>query len=338
MRLIFLPSLAALFLLVLAAAPLPAPAHAPTPPSAPADGPAGAHARIAAAEARVARIGFRLATANADWCDRKAPQYGWMLGDRRLYSAGQWPAARATYRASDADAPFIAAIVPGSGADRAGLRVGDPLFMEPVVAPASPPHGRIDAWERWASSSGADTMIEVGTHGRQLSVAGTPGCLSDFRVEASSALNAGADGRVVKVPAALVELFRRDDVLAAAIAHELAHNILAHRARLDAAGVDPERKRLSARDKALIRRTEIDADALTVWLLAGAGFDPAAAITMLDQIGAAKGPQPFPSATHPSRKVRTALLRANIAAVTDARARDPSARPPIVDLKGPLAP
>lgn len=290
-----------------------------------------AHQRLATAESRVAAIGFRLTTRNAGWCPRLAPQLGWILGDRRLYPAAGWPAARDAYHASDADAPFIAAIVPGSGADRAGLRVGDPVVIAGIAAAMTPPHARIDAWEKWMSSRAADADITITAAGRPLSVFGTPGCYGDVRVEATDALKAAADGRVVKISAGLVALLAHDDELAAVIAHELAHNILSHRARLDAAGVPPDRRRLSGRDKKLIRQTEIDADALSVWLLSGAGYDPNAALSMWDRLARAKGPQLFPAATHPSRKVRTALLRANIATMTSARATNPAVRPPMID-------
>ncbi|MEY4270121.1 MAG: hypothetical protein RLZZ58_1337 [Pseudomonadota bacterium] len=299
------------------------------PPADPGD----AHARIAAAESRVAAIGFRLATRNADWCDRRAPQLGWILGDRRLYTDAQWPAARAAYTASDSDAPFVAAIVPGGPADRAGLNIGDSLDPPGIAlsASGSAPHARIDAVERWVSSRGARIEVQLSVNGKMRSIAPTPGCYGDFRVEATAALNAAADGRVVKIPAGLAALFARDDELAAVVAHELAHNILSHRERLDAAGVPPDRRRLSKRDQERIRLTEVDADALSVWLLAGAGFDPNAALSMWDRLARAKGPQLFPAATHPSHKVRSALLRANIDAMTTARARNPAARPPMID-------
>jgi beta-barrel assembly-enhancing protease len=252
----------------------------------PATAPGDVHQQIAAAEARVAAIGYRLAARNAGWCDRRAPQLGWILGDRRLYPAALWPGARAAYNASDADAPFVAALVPGGPADRAGLNVGDSLDPPGIAlsASAAAPHARIDAVEQWVSSRGARIEVRLSVNGKMRSIEPEPGCYGDFRVEATAALNAAADGRLIKIPAGLAALFPRDDELAAVVAHELAHNILSHRDRLDAAGVPPDRRRLSKRDQEQIRMTEVDADALSVWLLAGAGYDPNAALSMWDRL------------------------------------------------------
>jgi hypothetical protein len=318
---------AALFLTLMIAAAVPL-AGAPPAPSP--------HQRIAAAEARLAAIGYRLTTRNARWCPRLAPQAGWILGDRRLYPASQWTAARAAYRATDVDAPFVAAIARGSGADRAGLRVGEPVIFEAIAPPASPPHARINTWEMWTSSRGADSAFDIGTTGRTLTIFPTPGCLSDFRVEATEMLGAAADGRVVKIPAGLIAAFPDDGQLAAAVAHELAHNILYHRARLDAAGVRPDRRKLSKRDKRRVQITEVEADKLSVWLLHGAGYDPAAALGFWDRFADLKGPQFFPDGTHPPRSVRRAILTAEIAAMTRARTRDPAAAPPIIANPAPL--
>src|SRR3546814_13238014 len=43
------------------------------------------YAELAALEARVAAIGFRLTTANVGWCPVRQAQLGWIWGDPRLY-------------------------------------------------------------------------------------------------------------------------------------------------------------------------------------------------------------------------------------------------------------
>src|SRR3546814_1625850 len=43
------------------------------------------YAELAALEARVAAIGFRLTTANVGWCPVRQAQFGWIWGDPRLY-------------------------------------------------------------------------------------------------------------------------------------------------------------------------------------------------------------------------------------------------------------
>ena len=76
-----------------------------------------------------------------------------------------------------------------------------------------------------------------------------------------------------------VRFFERyDDAdIAVVVAHELAHNILRHRARLDAAGISRGLFAEVGRNGRLIRRTEDEADLLGLHLLRNAGYDPASA-------------------------------------------------------------
>src|SRR3546814_2637053 len=69
-------------LLLLAIVTVAAPAIAAAPAE---DAEDGVYAELAALEARVAAIGFRLTTANAGWCPVRQEQFGWIWGDPRLY-------------------------------------------------------------------------------------------------------------------------------------------------------------------------------------------------------------------------------------------------------------
>src|SRR3546814_2118027 len=69
-------------LLLLAIVTVAAPAIAAAPAE---DAEDGVYAELAALEARVAAIGFRLTTANAGWCPVRQAQFGWIWGDPRLY-------------------------------------------------------------------------------------------------------------------------------------------------------------------------------------------------------------------------------------------------------------
>ncbi|MBL0915428.1 MAG: peptidase M48, Ste24p, partial [Sphingopyxis sp.] len=109
------------------------------------------YATLAALEARVAAIGFRLTTANAHWCQAQQPQFGWIWGDLRLYAPKDQPAARAAYAAGENDAAFLAAIAPGSPAASAGLTVGTPVAaINGAPAPSAEgdhPYARVTAYE-----------------------------------------------------------------------------------------------------------------------------------------------------------------------------------------------
>jgi hypothetical protein len=313
---------------------LPAPAlDAPAEPSP--------YAALAAAEARVAAIGFRLTTENAAWCPVRQPQFGWIWGDPRLYDKRRRAEALAAYGADEADAAFVAAVAPGSPAARAGLHAGDGVAwvdMRPIAnGIGDHPFARITALEQRLAALPADAAIWLGvTDGRTVALTPVAGCVSDFRVEADAKPGAVADGRLVLVNQGLVDFAPDDAELAAAMAHELAHNILRHRARLDAAGVDRGLAKQFGRNARMFKQTEIEADRLSVWLLAGAGYDPAAAARFWSRFGQRKGRPLFQASTHPSWRDRVAALEAEAAAIAAARMLGRPLHPPLIDAPPPL--
>lgn len=297
-------------------------------------------AALAAQEGRVAAIGFRLTTANAGWCPIRQSQFGWIWGDPRLYAAADRDALRTVYGASDLDAPYVASVAPGSPAAIAGIRIGTPVTkvnQTPLPAGAgSQPFARIEALERLfaALPPGAAATIADGDIG--WSVTPVAGCASDFRLEDRDREGAVADGRLVYVDAGLAQFAGSDDELAAAIAHELSHNILRHRMRLDAAGVDRGLGKQFGRSARLFKQTEIEADRLSVWLLANAGYDPRAAIRFWERFGQRKGRPAFQAATHPKWKDRIASFETEIAAIDAARRAGKPLAPPLIASPPPL--
>lgn len=299
------------------------------------------YAALAALEARVAAIGFRLTTANAAWCPVQQPQFGWIWGDPRLYDAGRRPEALAVYSAAYRDAPFIAAIAPTSPAAVVGMRVGAAVVgMQGRAVPDGAdahPFARITAIETSLAALPPTAPLGIDTgDGRALTLNPIAGCVSDFRVEASEKAGAVADGRMVLVHQGLAEFAQDDEALAAAIAHELAHNILRHRARLDAAGVDRGLGKQFGRSARLFKQTEVEADQLSVWLLAGAGYDPAAAGRFWTMFGQRKGRPLVQAGTHPGWRDRVAALDAEAARIAAARASGQPLHPPLIDAPSPL--
>lgn len=299
------------------------------------------YAALAATEARVAAIGFRLTTANAAWCPVRQAQMGIIWGDRRLYDERQWESARAAYETGAFDTSFVAAAAPGSPAGRSGLKKGDAIawvdFRPLDEGDGSDPFGRIAALERLLAARSADAKIMIGlTDGRTIPLRMVPGCVSDFRVEPKEKPGAVADGRLVLINQGLADFTADDNELAAAIAHELAHNILRHRERLDAVGVDRGLGKQFGRSARLFRQTEIEADRLSVWLLAGADYDPAAAARFWSKFGQRSGRPLFQAGTHPGWRDRVKALEAEAATIAAARAAGQPLRPPLVDAPPPL--
>lgn len=298
------------------------------------------YAALAAVEARVAAIGFRLTTANARWCPRLAPQLGWILGDPRQYPADRRDRARLAYGAGQPDQVYMAALAPDGPAARAGLTVGRSPAMVGGQAPApsdTGAFGRIAAWEVALSQLSPDAPISLLlADGALATVTPRPGCASDFRVEAKDKPAAAADGRLVLVSAGLAQFAPDDAELAAAIAHELAHNILSHRDRLDAAGVRRGLLRQFGRNARLFRQTEVEADRLSVWLMNDAGYDPDAAARFWTRFGKQYGQGLFQAGTHPRWRDRVTTLTDETAILHSARLTNRDAPPPLIAAPPPL--
>ncbi len=324
----------AAFLLAALALPLAAPILAAEPDASP-------YRALAALEARVATIGFRLTTANAQSCPALQPQFGWIWGDPRLYDAADLAEARAAYGAAAVDAPFIAAAAPASPPATAGRGVGSAIVAV-NGAPLPPGRGgdafaRIAALEMWLRALPPGVVVEIETaDGVKHRIVPPAGCASDFRLEARDRADGGADGRLVLISAGLARFAADDDELAAAVAHELAHNILRHRARLDAAGVDRGLFKGFGRSAQLFRQTEVEADRLSVWLMHAAGYDPQAAVRFWTRFGQRGGPVLIQAGTHPRWQDRVQILEQEIAAIRAAEAEGKPLVPPLIGAAPPL--
>lgn len=286
------------------------------------DGRAKDYSALARQEARLAAVGYRLTTAGASWCPQVTPQPGWILGDLRQFKPGDRVAASKTYRAGDG--AFVAAVAPGSPADRAGLTRGTRIaaINGDAIAPSDTgPTIRIDtAIVKLYTIDPTAMWTVTDSAGRLYRMAPAPGCASAFRVELGGA-QAAANGILVRVTLKLAGSIADDSELAAVGAHELAHNILRHRDRL---GKD--------RSPARVRATELEADRLAVWLMADAGYDPAAAVRFWN-----RHQRPLVrAASHPPRSERIAAIESEIATMRAARAAGPATRPPLIDAPPPL--
>ena len=256
---------------------------------------AASYTALQAKDARLLAVGWRLVTGNAPYCAGAEPRIGLLLHDAATY--GDPAATRAAFGLTgDIGALSVA---PGSPAALAGLAQDATLtgFDGAPVAARFPPSD--PNWQRLGTvysaledALEADGTVQLAWTNRDgtpglADIAGVPACPSRFEVRVGEN-GAKAEGLRVMVGENFVGFGYPEDEFAAAVAHELAHNVLRHRELLDREG----------RSRSLVRLTEREADRLIPWLLANAGYDIGAAARFMERWGPRHGGGLLRARTH----------------------------------------
>lgn len=228
---------------------------------------------------RLYDAGWRLARANAAFCPKVIPSIGLQMQDMASYGGPE--VARAVlgltrdFAVQNAAAGSPAAL---SGAFTRNREIARLERFDPNDWPAAPPfdwqrveraHSHVDAM---LAEHGGITIGFAG--GEEARVAAVEVCASRFELHAAEN-RAFADGVRVIFGIDSPNFGYDEPFFAGAVAHELAHNVLGHDAWLDRNG----------RSNRNVRRIEREADRLVPWLLANAGYDPAAGAAFMRQWG-----------------------------------------------------
>lgn len=228
--------------------------------------------RVQEADLRLLRIAEGLQNANAPLCDRLAPSLGVALQSRDQFSGPSDPGFQA-------DVAF-GVILPDSPLARAGVAPGDGLVAINGIQIARQPGLenmplRDSAHAMLANHMENPLRLTVTRAGQERDVVLQPPkqCRALVEVLLDDVRAARSDGRVVQIGFALMQRGSDDDI-AAVFAHELAHSVLRHRDRLADAGVSKGLGGEFGRHRELNAEAEIEADRLSVHLLANAGYDP----------------------------------------------------------------
>ncbi|WFL78584.1 hypothetical protein P7228_05835 [Altererythrobacter arenosus] len=254
-------------------------------------------------------VGWKLVAGNAPFCADTRLAAGLQLQDMRSYGA---PEQMRSLLGLDGDFAVLAIAADSPAADTQlvpGTEIrtidGDKLSVWPAEA-------RLD-WRRDKrlhdaidSAMAREGSVAIGlANGGEIAISGREACTSRFELAGGGA-RAVADGERVQIGTKFVGLAYPEEEFAAAIAHELAHNILGHRQWLDANG----------RKQHNVRRTEREADRLMPWLLANAGYEPAAAARFMERWGPANDGGIFRRRSHDGWDERLQVIRAEIDSIS----------------------
>lgn len=266
--------------------------------------------QLRAEDTRLQSIGWRLARGNAPFCANAAPSAGLLLYDVRNFSDSQQVRAALGIAGEIA----IGAVAAGSPAQRAGLRGDEEVIAlgdDAMAALPDVPEGdtaRVDGLhDRIDAALLAHGALTVTTPKGRYTITGEPACRARFELVEESG-RARSDGWRVQIGRDVLAALANDDELAALMAHELAHAILRHRMRLDAA----------KRTARAVRETEREADRLMPWLLRNAGYDPAAAARWVTGWLRGRDRGLLRAPTHDGWQNRLTLVSAEVALATAA--------------------
>lgn len=298
---------------IVAGAPAPAPAQDAT----------GLEA-MRAADLQLAAIGFRLSVAAAPLCDRREPGLGLQLHTLVQYDPAARPRVRAHF--GFAGAVAVEGVVPGSPADRAGLKPDDTIasiggIAMPRDIPGEASTAQLVALHAAIAALPPQAPVDIVAirAGQRIQLRLTPlaACRTRYELRIADSFDARANGELVQLTSKYLDA-TAPELLPAVLAHELAHNILRHRERLDAAGADFGFASGFGRNVGLFRQTEIEADILSVHLLARAGYPLEIAARFWREVGPRLIEGKLRSRSHPPFKDRAATVEAEAARVAAA--------------------
>ena len=269
---------------------------------------------LADEDMRLAVLAEDMLRANHRLCRKTMPVTGLLLHTRDQYGSRMddlFPSGPVA----------IAAIVPGSPAEKAGLAPGDGLRAinaVPVDELSPPSEGPFrDAVFALLADQDPEAPLKLrvarGDAEFEVSLDAEPGCRALVEILADNGNSARSDGRVIQLSYGLAQRLS-DDQLAAAFAHEMGHLVLEHRRRLSEAGISKGFFAEFGRNQQSNRQAEVEADRLSVHLLANAGLAPDIAPDFwLSREGRRIDAGIFRSTIYPSPTARAELMQEEIA-------------------------
>jgi hypothetical protein len=284
---------------------------------------------LAEQDLRLATVGHRLALANAPFCARKSRNPGWVLHDKAQYPDAATAQAAFGFRLPVA----VSGVVSGGAAQALGIKPGDAIiavnnvdFTSPNLVKEKRASTRLEKLHNILGTAldkfgKAEITFMTADGEKRVKLAPPAICASRFWVDTKSKLDAGADGVSVRVTAGFMAFTADDEAqLATLVAHEMSHNLLGHRQRLAANGNSNKQ----------ILETEIEADRLSVWLMANAGYDTQAALHFMQRFGRRTDLWIFAAGTHLRWQNRQKVMLREITLIQQAIAENRPLTPPLL--------
>ncbi len=266
---------------------------------------------VIARQDRIYRVAAPLMVKNAPLCRSFArPLLGFTAKNLFSYPAELAPAAESALKLDDR--LRVMQVLDGSGAMRAGIRAGDILQSIqdqplPLGAQAENDAARLLAP---LIKNATDISVVVLRQERaiRLTIPLTAACAFSMEIGNAPQVNAYADGRRIMITRGMLDFLSSDEELAVILAREIAHNILQHAASqqmtatvasmIDALlPLQPDASALASRGglRPMSTKADQEADRLAMYLLARAGYDPAATERVIGKIA-----QAYPASQSPT--------------------------------------
>lgn len=259
--------------------------------------------RYVTSQDRLYRIAAPLLVKNASLCQQHARLLlGFTAKNRYSYSSAAADLAKNLFRLGER--LQVTNVLDDSGAQQAGIRRGDILLkMQDQTFPQGP-NAEPEAAKMLATKLRNQRKLSV-TVSRDdkaisLDIPLTFACAYSVDIGNAGFVHAYSDGRRILITRGMMDYFQADSELATIIAREMAHNTLQHSAALQIGGtvagvidqllpMQPDLSGLkgSAGIKTMPSKMDQEADRLALYMLARAGYDPAAAAPTLQRLAAA---------------------------------------------------
>ena len=258
---------------------------------------------LIARQDRIYRVAAPLMVKNAPLCRSLArPLLGFTAKNRYSYPAELTPAVESALKLDDR--LRVMQVLDGSGAMRAGIRPGDVLQSVQDQPLPRGPQAESEAARLLLPllKNTTDIAIQVlrGDRPIRLTIPLTAACAFSMEIGHAPQVSAYADGRRIMITTGMLDFLGSDEELAVVLAREIAHNVLQHAASQQMAAtvasmidallpLKPDTAALVGRGglRPMSAKADQEADRLAMYLLARAGYDPAAIERTIEKIAQA---------------------------------------------------